>query len=87
MTFISVTGITNFSPTQMVVGTEYELTATVQPSNATNRAIEWSIKSGGEFVENGRLRVQSGTPNRYFLKPINSGNIVVTATIRNGAQT
>jgi hypothetical protein len=78
MSFIAVTDITNFSPTQAIVGQEVELTATVSPSNATNKTIEWSIVSGNATIR------QSGT--RYYLTANASQNVTVRATIRNGQQ-
>jgi len=76
MSFIAVTDITNFSPVQAIVGQEVELTATVVPSNATNKTIEWSLVSGNATIR------QSGT--RYFLTANASANVSVRATIRNG---
>jgi hypothetical protein len=78
MTFISVTDITNFKPLQAIVGQEVELTATVNPANATNKTIEWSLVSGNATIR------QSGT--RYYLTANASQNITVRATIRNGQQ-
>jgi hypothetical protein len=78
MSFIAVTDITNFSPTQAIIGQEVELTATVVPSNATNRTIEWSIVSGNATIR------QSGT--RCYLTANASQNVTVRATIRNGQQ-
>jgi hypothetical protein len=78
MTFISVTDITNFRPTQAIVGQEVELLADVIPANATNRTIEWSLVSG-----NATFR-RSGT--RTFLTANASSNITLRATIRNGRQ-
>jgi len=76
--FKPVTNITDFSPTQAIVGQEIELKATVVPSDATNRTIEWSIVSGNATIR------QSGT--KYYLTANASANIQVRATIRNGAQ-
>jgi len=77
MSFIPVTNITNFQPLQAIVGQEVELTAAVQPPNATNRTIVWSIVSG-----QGTIRQQG---DRYFLTPTGTGTINVRATIANGA--
>jgi hypothetical protein len=76
--FKPVTNITDFIPTQAIVGQEVELKATVVPSDATNKTIEWSLVSGNATIR------QSGT--RYYLTANASGNISVRATIRNGAQ-
>jgi uncharacterized protein YjdB len=78
MSFIAVTNISNFKPTQAIVGQEIELTATVEPSTATNKTIEWSLVSGNATIR------QSGT--RYYLTANASGNIQVRAIIRNGQQ-
>jgi len=80
MTFISVTNITNFQPLQAIVGQEVEITAAVQPSNATNRNIVWSIVSGS-----GTIRQQgTGANARFFLTATGTGTINVRATIANG---
>ena len=76
MSFISVTDITNFSPTQMMVGETQPLTGTVFPANATNRTIEWSLVSGPGTVDRITGRVTA----------TGSGNIIVRATVRNGVQ-
>ena len=73
MTFIAVTNITGV-PAQ--VGVDLELTGTVAPTNATNKAIEWSVVSGS-----GSVSVKNGKP---YLNASASGNVVVRATVRNG---
>jgi len=78
MSFIAVTDITNFQPLQAIVGQEVELTATVVPSNATNRTIEWSIVTGNATIR------RNGT--RSFLTANASGTVTVRATVRNGQQ-
>jgi uncharacterized protein YjdB len=79
MTFIPVTDIRNFRPTQAIVGQEVELLADVIPTNATNRTIEWSLvsPSGGATFR------RSGT--RTWMTASASANITLRATIRNGA--
>ena len=72
MSFIPVTDITNFAPTQVMVGQETTLAATVQPTNATNKTISWSLVSGNATITNGKII------------PHETGNIVVRATIENG---
>ena len=82
MTFIAVRDITNFQPTQAIVGQEVELKATVEPSNATNREIDWSLVSGNvTFRTSG-----SGVTKRTFMTANASANITLRATIRNGQQ-
>ena len=78
MTFIPVTDITNFRPTQIEVGQEVELLADANPNNATNRGIEWSLVNGNASIR------QQGT--RYFLTAHTSEVVQVRATIRNGRQ-
>ena len=78
MSFIPVSDIINFRPTQAIVGQEVELLADVIPNNATNRTIEWSIVSGNATIR------RSGT--RSFITANASGNVSVRATIRNGQQ-
>ena len=75
MSFIAVTDITNFSPTQVEVGVQASLQATVEPSNATNKTIEWSLVSGKATVQSNGIIIPNG-----------SESIKVRATIRNGKQ-
>jgi uncharacterized protein YjdB len=82
MTFISVTDITNFSPLQAIVGQEIELTATVSPTNATNKEIDWSVVSGNATIRT----AGSGATKRSYLTATKSENITVRATVRNGKQ-
>jgi len=80
--FKPVTNIINFSPTQAIVGQEVELTATVQPADATNRVIDWSLVSGNvTFRTTG-----SGTTKRTFMTANTSQTHTLRATIRNGQQ-
>jgi len=80
MSFISVTNITDFQPLQAIVGQEVEITGEVQPPNATNRTIVWSIVSG-----QGTIRQQgTGATARYFLTATGTGTINLRATIANG---
>jgi len=81
MSFIPVTNINGFSPTQVAINQESQLSVTVIPVNATNKTIEWSILNGADKVQNGAL-TQRG--NGTFITPIASGTITVRATIRNG---
>jgi uncharacterized protein YjdB len=82
MTFIAVTDITNFKPTQAIVGTEIELTATVNPTTATNKEIDWSVVTGSATIRT----TGSGTSKKSYLTATKSENITVRATIRNGKQ-
>jgi len=77
MTFIPVTSITNFSPASMIVGQEYELTATVNPSGATNQTIDWFASPSGSATFR-----SSGT--KTYITPIAEGNFTVKAVIKNG---
>ena len=82
MSFIAVKDITNFKPAQAIVGQEIELTGTVDPSNATNREIDWSIVTGNASIRT----TGSGTSKRSFLTANASQNVTIRATIRNGIQ-
>ena len=73
--FIAVTDITGV-PTQATVGVDLTLTGTVEPSDATNKTIAWSINSAGTTgatVTNGVFRATA------------AGAATVTATVTNGA--
>ena len=78
MSFIAVTDITNFTPTQAIVGQETKLSGTVTPSNATNKEIVWSVVSGNATI--------TKKTDGYYVKPNASGTITVRATIANGKQ-
>lgn len=56
--YVSVESITiDDSITDMIVNQDYMLTATVNPEDATNKGISWSITSGdGEIWQNGEFR-------------------------------
>ncbi|GHV34383.1 hypothetical protein FACS1894187_04850 [Synergistales bacterium] len=72
--FIPVTGITGV-PTTTVVGTPLTLTGTVEPSDATNNTIVWSVKEAGTTgaaITDGKLTTAA------------IGTVTVTATIENG---
>jgi len=74
MSFIKVTNITLNSPAEVIVGQPaVQLSATVQPNNATNKTIEWERVSGpGTVNSSGQVSATA------------TGNIVVRARIRNG---
>jgi len=78
MSFTPVTSITNFSPDTMVVGQEYELTATVNPSGATNQKIDWLVPNN-----KATMRIAGG---RTYITPIVDGTLNVKAVIKNGKQ-
>jgi hypothetical protein len=69
--FVAVTNITGV-PTAATAGTALALTSTVEPSNATNKTIVWSVVSGSASV--------SGST----LNPTGAGTVTVRATITNG---
>ena len=72
--FVAVTGITGV-PSAATARTDLTLTGTVQPANATNQTIVWSIKE------------DEGTEAELFgdtLKTWGSGTVTVTATIKDG---
>jgi len=71
---VAVTNISNV-PDEAVAGTPLTLSGTVSPSDATNKAILWSVKDEGTTgaeIEGGVLTASS------------SGIVTVTATIANG---
>jgi len=62
-------------PSTAIVGTSLLLKGTVVPEDATNKTIIWTVKSKGSTgatISNGRLNTTG------------SGNVVITATVRNG---
>ena len=69
--FVAVTDITN-GPTAATVGTPLTLSGTVTPSDATNKTIVWSVKSGAASISGSALNATA------------AGTVVVTATIANG---
>ena len=72
--FVSVNNITGV-PLAIVVGTHVTIVGTVEPSDATNQTIDWSIKDAG-----GTDAVLSGSA----LIAMAEGEMVVTATISDG---
>lgn len=66
-------------PTSITVGTPISLVATVEPSNATNQNIDWSISNAGTT---GAYITGTNT-----LNTTNSGTLIVTATIIDGTGT
>jgi len=81
MAFIPVTEIRNLQlllnnvvASDIIVGNTYTLSATVDPSNATNRAITWSIVQGTNLA----------TITGNQLKITGAGAITIRATITNG---
>jgi len=74
--FVAVTGITGV-PITGAVGT-LALTGTVEPSNATNKTISWSVKNEGNT---------GAKINGSALTATSSGTVTVTATIANGKAT
>ena len=73
-TFVPVTGITGM-PTVATAGTPLTLTATVQPSSATNQAIAWSIQNPG---------TTGATVSGNTLNATTAGTATVRATIAGG---
>ena len=73
-TFIPVTGIGNV-PASATAGIPLTLTgATVNPSDATNKTIEWEIVSGGNIA----------TITNGILSTTAPGTVQVVATVKNG---
>jgi len=69
---VPVTNIINV-PSQTVAGTALALTGTVVPSNATYRAISWSVKNPGST---------DATIDGNTLTTTTTGTVVVTAAVR-----
>jgi hypothetical protein len=72
--FVAVTNITGI-PSGALVGTPLTLSGTVAPSNATNKAIVWSVQSAGAtgaLISGNTLTITA------------AGSVTVTATIANG---
>jgi len=77
MSFIPVLDITNFAPMQVSAGVEYKLSAEVEPLDAANQSIEWSLVSGNATIV-------KKSDDQYYLTAHKSEEITVMATIRNG---
>ncbi|MCL2011023.1 MAG: hypothetical protein FWG71_10855, partial [Synergistaceae bacterium] len=73
--FVPVTSITGM-PTSATAGTPLSLTGTVNPSNATNKAIVWSVQNAG---------TTGATITGSTLNTTAAGAATVRATIANGA--
>jgi len=73
--FVPVTGITNV-PTTTLPGVQIKLTGTVEPSNATNQKIKWSVVNDG--TTGATIK-----ENDMFLAT-SSGEAMLMATIDNG---
>lgn len=78
-TFVAVTDITNL-PTIAQAGVSFPLTGTVQPNNATNLLIQWSINTSGTGTG-------SATIDGNTFTPTGAGIVNVIATIHNGLST
>ena len=74
--FVAVDNISGV-PATAIAGTPLELTGTVTPENATNRAITWSVLDAGTSGAN----ILGGN----ILTTTAAGTAIVTATIANGA--
>jgi hypothetical protein len=74
--FIPVADITGV-PATVTQGTPLTLTGVVSPANATNQAIVWSVKDAGD--------TGATTTDGNTLSATTAGDVVVTATIVNGA--
>jgi len=71
---IPVTSITGV-PTSVTAGTPLTLTGTVNPSNATNRTVTWSIENAG---------TTGATISGNTLRTTAAGSVTITATVANG---
>ena len=73
--FIPVTAITMTNATTVAVNTDLTLTATVAPTNATNKTVSWSVTDRGDtnaVITDGIFRADT------------VGTATVTATVENG---
>ena len=73
-TIVPVTDITGV-PTSVTEGTPLALSGTVTPSNATNKAIVWTVSSAG---------TTGASISGNVLNTTGAGTVIVTATIANG---
>ncbi|MCL2416690.1 MAG: leucine-rich repeat protein [Bacteroidales bacterium] len=73
--FVAVANITNV-PTTATAGTPLTLTGTVNPSDAINQTIVWSVQDAG---------TTGATINGNTLNTTSAGTVTVRATIANGA--
>ena len=73
--FVAVTGISDM-PEAATEGIPLTLTGTAVPTNATNRAILWTVKNAGDT---------GASINGDTLNTTAAGTVTVTATIANGA--
>jgi uncharacterized protein YjdB len=73
--FVAVTAITLSSASSVAAGTPLDLSAAVEPSDATNSAIVWTVTDAGttEAIIEGNV-----------LYAPNGGTVTITATIANG---
>lgn len=62
------------------VGGSISLTATVTPSNATNRAVTWAVTSGTSYAE-----IASQTDDSCVVRLTGAGSAVITATAQDGS--
>jgi len=76
-TFVAVTDITGI-PNTGKVNTAITLSGTVDPANATNKTIVWSVQAAGAGLTAGPITGSSVTPTA-------EGTFTVRATIANGA--
>ena len=76
VTFIPVTSITGGPPASAITGTPLTLTGTVNPANATNRTISWSVTNAGTT---GATISGGNTFNTTA-----AGTVTVRATVTNG---
>lgn len=72
-----VTGITLNGPTNVAAGKTITLTATVSPSNATNKKVDWKVKDNEKVTVNASGKVT--------VKKDAEGTCKVTATAKDGS--
>ena len=81
---VAVTGVTLDESLSMVVGDEETLTATVTPTGATNKAVEWSWVSepAGNTV---LIDLTPGADGKATVKAKEAGKAIVTVTAKDGS--
>lgn len=77
---VKVTSITISGPTSAEVGDTLTYTASVSPSNATNKAVTWTISSGSSYAT-----ITSQNDSSCTVKANAAGTITIKATADDGS--
>jgi alpha-L-fucosidase 2 len=81
--FKPVTGVT-LDVTQAIVGQNTTLTATVSPSDATNKTVKWSFATTPPSGTTLTAGTQTGNTAKATLNAGGTGDIKIRVTIENG---